>query len=140
MNIDLATAPADSSGTFMVHSARRALCDHEGGECWHVRPRMIYVPATKRASGDNNAQTLYVDLTTDLCLWGGSRRDTPRSRSNCLCARVGREKYTRVSPPTREASVPAVSQPFLGEVAQGRHAFSTLKVPLPGRKWHRGLR
>ena len=39
------------------HSARRALCDHEGGECWPVRPRMIYVPSTKCASGDNNAQT-----------------------------------------------------------------------------------
>ena len=30
----------------------------EGGECWHVRPRMIYVPPTKCASGDNDALTL----------------------------------------------------------------------------------
>ena len=28
-------------------SAQRALWYREGGECWHVRPRMIYVPWTK---------------------------------------------------------------------------------------------
>ena len=28
-------------------SAKRALWYREGGECWHVRPRMIYVPPTK---------------------------------------------------------------------------------------------
>eukprot|EP00964_Phaeocystis_antarctica_P035399 scaffold20199_cov33-Phaeocystis_antarctica.AAC.2 len=25
------------------HSAHRALSYREGGECWHVRPRMLYV-------------------------------------------------------------------------------------------------
>eukprot|EP00964_Phaeocystis_antarctica_P081675 scaffold51102_cov57-Phaeocystis_antarctica.AAC.1 len=33
------------------HSARRALCKREGGECWHVRPRMTYVPPTKARVG-----------------------------------------------------------------------------------------
>ena len=41
------------------HSARRALCDREGGECWPVRPRMIYVPPTKCALGRNKGHTPY---------------------------------------------------------------------------------
>eukprot|EP00964_Phaeocystis_antarctica_P048630 scaffold28154_cov56-Phaeocystis_antarctica.AAC.2 len=51
------------------HSAHRALCDREGGECWHVRPRMLYVPSTKRASGRNNAQT-----PQSQCTASGDRR------------------------------------------------------------------
>ena len=39
-----------------------ALSYREGGECWHVRPRVRYVPATKRVSGDNNAQPPYQQL------------------------------------------------------------------------------
>ena len=41
------------------HSAHRALWDREGGECWPVRPRMIYVPWTKRAPGRNIGHTLH---------------------------------------------------------------------------------
>ena len=41
-------------------SAQRALWYREGGECWPVRPRMIYVPWTtwtKRAPGRNIGHT-----------------------------------------------------------------------------------
>ena len=41
------------------HSAQRVLWYREGGECWHVRPRMIYVPSLKTSIRDNFAHTPY---------------------------------------------------------------------------------
>eukprot|EP00964_Phaeocystis_antarctica_P049848 scaffold28872_cov55-Phaeocystis_antarctica.AAC.1 len=35
------------------HSAHRALCDREGGECWHVRPRMICSSDEARVGGQS---------------------------------------------------------------------------------------
>ena len=54
------------------HSARRALCDHEGGEYWHVRPRMICVERKYR-HWDNIGHT--------------PQTATPRCMPRCLCPR-----------------------------------------------------
>ena len=58
----LATASADSGlKPSRSHSARRALCDREGGGWWHVRPRMLCVPPRKSVIRDFSAQTPYGD-------------------------------------------------------------------------------
>ena len=46
--------------------AQRALCDSEGGECWHVRPPHALCNSTKRAWGANTSVTLY---HPPACTW-----------------------------------------------------------------------